>query len=60
VTGTVGGSLNVCRCRHDKSSELPIGIGMALADKVTADRLAENHRAPPAAPSRTALVSVVT
>jgi hypothetical protein len=36
-----------CReCRADKTTEVPIGIGMPLADRLTADRLAENHRGP--------------
>jgi hypothetical protein len=36
-----------CRqCRDDKSSSLPIGIGMPLPDRVTAERLAENHSGP--------------
>jgi hypothetical protein len=36
-----------CRqCRDDKSSSVPIGIGMPLPDRVTAQRLAENHAGP--------------
>jgi hypothetical protein len=30
-------------CRHDHFSAVPIGIGMALPDRLTAERLAENH-----------------
>jgi len=33
-----------CReCRDDRSSTVPIGIGLPLPDQVTAERLAENH-----------------
>jgi hypothetical protein len=40
-----------CRqCRDDRSSSVPIGIGLPLADQLTAERLAENH----AGPARTA------
>jgi hypothetical protein len=36
-----------CRqCREDKSSSVPIGIGMPLPDRMTAERLAENHSGP--------------
>jgi hypothetical protein len=36
-----------CRqCREDKVSSVPIGIGMPLSDRATAERLAENHRRP--------------
>jgi hypothetical protein len=36
-----------CRqCREDRSSSVPIGIGLPLADQVTAERLAENHARP--------------
>jgi len=31
------------QCRSDRSSSLPIGIGMPLADRHTAERLRENH-----------------
>jgi len=31
------------QCRSDRSSSLPIGIGMALPDRDTAERLRENH-----------------
>ncbi|HEX3333525.1 MAG TPA: hypothetical protein VHS57_04240 [Acidimicrobiales bacterium] len=31
------------QCRNDTQSELPIGIGMPLRDRVTAERLRENH-----------------
>jgi hypothetical protein len=31
-------------CRQDHLSEVPIGIGMPLPDRLTAERLAENHR----------------
>ena len=34
------------QCRNDQISEVPIGIGMPLSDRVTAERLAENHRGP--------------
>lgn len=30
-------------CRNDRASEVPIGIGMSLPDRLTAERLAENH-----------------
>ena len=29
--------------RRDMTSEVPIGIGMPLRDRLTAERLAENH-----------------
>jgi hypothetical protein len=36
-----------CRqCRDDRSSSVPIGIGLPLPDQVTAERLAENHAGP--------------
>ncbi len=31
------------QCRNDPSSALPIGIGMPLRDRETAERLRENH-----------------
>ena len=31
------------QCRNDTQSELPIGIGMPLRDRETAERLRENH-----------------
>jgi hypothetical protein len=34
------------QCREDKVSSVPIGIGMPLSDRTTAERLAENHRRP--------------
>ena len=34
------------QCAEDRSSSVPIGIGIPLPDKVTAERLAENHRGP--------------
>jgi hypothetical protein len=30
-------------CRNDRAAEVPIGIGMPLPDRMTAERLAENH-----------------
>jgi hypothetical protein len=33
------------QCRNDTHSELPIGIGMPLQDRETAERLRENHAA---------------
>jgi hypothetical protein len=37
-----------CReCRNDRTSTLPIGIGMPLQDRETAERLRENHMARP-------------
>jgi len=33
------------QCRNDHASSLPIGIGMPLADRDTAERLRENHAA---------------
>jgi hypothetical protein len=42
-----GGWVVECRqCTEDRSSSMPIGIGIPLPDKVTAERLAENHRGP--------------
>jgi hypothetical protein len=42
-----GGWIVECRqCSEDRSSSMPIGIGIPLPDKVTAERLAENHRGP--------------
>jgi hypothetical protein len=36
-----------CRqCSEDRTSAVPIGIGMPLPDKLTAERLAQNHRTP--------------
>ena len=35
------------QCRHDPTASLPIGIGMPLADRDTAERLRENHAARP-------------
>ena len=34
------------QCTEDGTSSVPIGIGIPLPDKVTAERLAENHRGP--------------
>ena len=31
------------QCRNDTQSELPIGIGVPLRDRETAERLRENH-----------------
>ncbi|HEY1445207.1 MAG TPA: hypothetical protein VGF51_09925 [Acidimicrobiales bacterium] len=31
------------QCRNDTQSELPIGIGMPLHDRETAERLRDNH-----------------
>ena len=40
-----GGWIVEClACRNDRMSEVPIGIGMPLPDRLTAERLAENHR----------------
>jgi hypothetical protein len=36
------------QCRNDQQSELPIGIGMPLRDRETAERLCENHAHRPA------------
>ena len=42
-----GGWVVECRqCSEDRSSSMPIGIGILLPDKVTAERLAENHGGP--------------
>ena len=40
--------VDCAQCRHDPFSELPIGIGMPLRDRETAERLRDNHagRAP--------------
>ena len=36
-----------CRqCSEDRTSSVPIGIGMPLLDKMTAEHLAQNHRTP--------------
>jgi hypothetical protein len=34
-------------CRNDQFSDVPIGIGMPLPDRETAERLRENHSARP-------------
>jgi hypothetical protein len=34
-------------CRNDISSAVPIGIGMPLQDRETAERLRDNHAARP-------------
>jgi hypothetical protein len=31
------------QCRHDTQSDLPIGIGMPMRDRETAERLRDNH-----------------
>ncbi len=31
------------QCRNDTKSDVPIGIGMPLRDRETAERLRENH-----------------
>jgi hypothetical protein len=31
------------QCRNDTQSDLPIGIGMPLQDRETAERLRDNH-----------------
>jgi hypothetical protein len=33
------------QCRNDVTSAVPIGIGMPLRDRETAERLRDNHRA---------------
>ena len=35
------------QCRNDLTSALPIGIGMPLRDRETAERLCENHMTRP-------------
>ena len=35
------------QCRNDLTSAVPIGIGMPLKDKETAERLRDNHTARP-------------
>jgi hypothetical protein len=35
------------QCRSDATSTLPIGIGMPLRDRETAERLRDNHAARP-------------
>ncbi len=35
------------QCRNDVTSAVPIGIGMPLRDRETAERLRDNHRARP-------------
>ena len=36
------------QCRGDAGSSVPVGIGMPLADRDTAERLRQNHAARPA------------
>jgi hypothetical protein len=40
--------VDCAQCRNDTQTELPIGIGMPLQDRETAERLRDNHagRAP--------------
>ena len=33
-------------CLEDLTASVPIGIGMPLPDRLTAERLVENHRGP--------------
>lgn len=33
-------------CLEDHTASVPIGIGMPLPDRLTAERLVENHRGP--------------
>jgi hypothetical protein len=35
------------QCRNDPASTVPIGIGMPLRDRETAERLRDNHAARP-------------
>jgi hypothetical protein len=35
------------QCRNDPASSVPIGIGMPLRDRETAERLRDNHAARP-------------
>jgi hypothetical protein len=35
------------QCRNDPTSAVPIGIGMPLQDRETAERLRDNHAARP-------------
>jgi len=35
------------QCRNDPASTIPIGIGMPLRDRETAERLRDNHMARP-------------
>ena len=35
------------QCRNDQASTVPIGIGMPLKDRETAERLRDNHAARP-------------
>ena len=35
------------QCRNDPTSTVPIGIGMPLRDRETAERLRDNHAARP-------------
>ncbi len=35
--------VDCAQCRNDTHSELPVGIGMPLRDRETAERLRENH-----------------
>ena len=36
----------MCPCRNDLASTVPIGIGMPLRDRETAERLRDNRGAP--------------
>ncbi len=35
--------VDCAQCRNDPTSDVPIGIGMPLRDRETAERLRENH-----------------
>ena len=35
--------VDCAQCRNDSHSEMPIGIGMPLRDRETAERLRDNH-----------------
>lgn len=37
-------SVECPQCRRGPASEVPIGIGMPMRDRITAELLAENHR----------------
>lgn len=38
-------SVECAQCRNDVTSAVPIGIGMPLPDRETAERLRDNHAA---------------
>jgi hypothetical protein len=48
VDSSDGTSLVECpQCRQGSISDVPIGIGLPMFDRITAELLAENHRGTP-------------